>query len=162
MATEVIVGNKAGYWVLQWSMQWDPSLDDLASAAPHLVIGNFIAITSCDSGLYKPSEEELATGWRAEALATISPRIVRPDELPTPGFDEWYVFDHAPTSIPDRNHVNCFGFSVLADDESSISFWSQIEATQPIHALGCGTPNMFLVTRDETIVNSLRDVCIPS
>ena len=162
MATEVIVGKKAGYWVLQWATQWDPSLNDLANAAPHLVIGNFIVITSCDSGLYKPSEEELAIGWRAEAFATTIPRIGRPDELPAPGFDEWYVFDHAPISIPDRNHVNRFGFSVLADDEDSRSFWSQVEATQPIHALGCGTPNMFVVTRDETVVNSLRDVCFSS
>lgn len=162
MATEVIVENKAGYWVLQWSTQWDPSLSDLAKAAPHLVIGNYVAITSCDSGLYRPSEEELAIGWRAESLATISPRIGRLDELPTPGFDEWYVFDHSPTSIPGRNHVNRFGFSILADDESSRSFWSQVKATQPVHALGCGTPNMFLVTRDETIVNSLRGICLLS
>ncbi len=162
MATEVIVENKAGYWVLQWSTEWDPSLNDLMEAAPHLVIGNFIAITSCDSGLYKPSVEELAVGWRAETLSTISPRISRPDELPTPGFDEWYVFDSVPTLTPDCNHVNRFGFSVLGDDESARSFWSQVEATRPIHALGCGTPNMFLITRDETIMNSLRYVCFPS
>jgi hypothetical protein len=140
--------ERFGYWAIQWSAGWDPSLDDLLQFAPELVLGKRVAITSCDSGPYHPSSDELSAGWRVAGTVAISREIVRVAELPMPGFDEWYVFDTVPNLVPILNHVNRYGFSALDDGDATDSFWEQIRTTRPLHILGAGTPNMFFVTRD--------------
>lgn len=140
--------ERCGYWAIQWSAAWDPSLTDVIRLAPELVLGKRIAITACDSGPYLPSQDEIGSGWSLAGSTGISKEITRLAELPTPGFDEWYVFDSMPQLVPTRNHVNQYGFSVLGDDDAAASFWDQVTRTQPLHALGAGTPNMFFVTRD--------------
>jgi len=145
---KMICGERWGYWALEWSEAWDPSLTDLLQLAPELVVGKQIAITSCDSGPYVPSEEELGAGWSRRETTAISREIEQPTELPAPGFDEWYVYDSAPLDCPKRNHVNRYGFSVFDEGIETESFWEQIRKSGPLHILGAGTPNMFFVTRD--------------
>ena len=148
--------ERYGYWAIQWSAAWDPSLADLIKVAPELVLGKRVAITACDSGPYVPSQDEMRMGWSAVKTTAISNEIVRPAELPAPGFDEWYVFDSMPQIIPKRNHVNLYGFSVLGDGHETGSFWEQVTSTQPLHVLGAGTPNMFFVTRDRESFQRVR------
>lgn len=143
--------ERHGYWAVEWSAAWDPSLADVIRLAPALVLGKRIAITSCDSGPYVPSQEERRDGWRLVETTAISKAITRPAELPAPGFDEWYIFDSMPQLIPKRNHVNQYGFSVLDDGDAAESFWKQVTVTKPLHVLGAGTPNMFFVSRDREI-----------
>lgn len=157
MTESIMTGSRAGYWIIQWSGNWDPNLDDLTTAAPELVIGNHVAIASCDSGPYRPTPEELLCGWRADGAATVSPKIRRSDDLPSPGFDEWYVFPESPVTSPTSNHVNRFGFSVLEEGETVESFWDQVDRLKPLHVLGSGAPNMFLITRDERIFRALAE-----
>lgn len=140
--------ERDGYWVIQWSEDWDPSLADILQSVPELVCGKRIAITSCDSGPYVPTSDELIAGWFFDGVTAISTEITQPGELPMPGFDEWYIFDLVPRNFPTRNYVNRFGFSVLDESDATTSFWEQITKTQPLHALGAGTPNMFFLTRD--------------
>lgn len=135
--------------MIQWSYDWDPSLVDLLNAVPEIVLGKRVAITSCDSGPYSPSPEAVTAGWKSDEGVSLSPPVNAIADLPTPGFDEWYVFDVVPTIYPRQNFVNRYGFSPLAmDNEETKMFWSQIEEAQPVHVLGAGTPNMFFVTRD--------------
>ena len=148
-------GSRAEYWVIQWSGNWDPNLSDLITAAPKLVIGNHVAIVSCDGGPYHPTPEELSCGWRADGAATVSSKILRSDDLPSPGFDEWYVFPEWPKTSPTSSHVNRFGFSVLEEGETVESFWDQVDHLRPLHVLGCGAPHMFLITRNERILGAL-------
>jgi hypothetical protein len=140
--------ERDGYWIIQWSDGWDPSLADILQSVPELVCGKRIAITSCDSGPYVPTSDEITMGWRFTGVTAISIEITQPAELPMPGFDEWYVFDSAPQNLPTCNYVNRFGFSVLDESDGTTSFWEQIAKTQPLHALGAGAPNMFFLTRD--------------
>lgn len=143
----MLISERSGYWIIQWSEDWDPSLADLLALAPELVVGKQVAIASCDSGPYRPSEKEIADGWQISDGIAVSPLVKATSDLPVPGFDEWYVFEGVPLIYPKRNFVNTYGFSPLetgADDAES--FWEQIEAIQPLHALGAGTPNMFLIT----------------
>ncbi len=140
--------ERDGYWAIEWSSAWDPSLADIIRFAPELVLGKRVAMSACDSGAYVPPEDEIRDGWRFVDAIAISKAVTHPAELPTPGFDEWYVFDSMPQLIPTRNHVNQYGFSVLGNDDAAASFWDQVTRTQPLHALGAGTPNMFFVTRD--------------
>lgn len=144
----MMYGERGGYWAIEWSKAWDPSLTDLLELAPELVVGKQVAITSCDSGPYVPSEEELKSGWSRRETTAISREIEQFTELPAPGFDEWYVYDSAPLDCPKRNHVNRYGFSVFDKGIETESFWEQIRKSDPLHILGAGTPNMFFVTRD--------------
>lgn len=144
----MIYGERWGYWAIEWSEAWDPSLADLLQLAPELVIGKEVAITSCDSGPYVPTEEELKSGWSRCDTTAISREIAELSELPAPGCDEWYVYDSAPLNCPKRTYVNRYGFSVFDENLESESFWEQIRRAEPLHILGAGTPNMFFVTRD--------------
>ena len=44
--------ERDGYWIIQWSEDWGPSLADILQSVPELVCGKRIVITSCDSGPY--------------------------------------------------------------------------------------------------------------
>jgi len=140
--------ERYGYWAIQWSAAWDPSLAGVIRVAPELVLAKRVALTACDSGPYLPSQDEIRDGWSLVDNIAISTAVTRSAELPTPGFDEWYVFDSMPQRIPKRKHVDLYGFSVLDDGDAAESFWEQVRDTQPLHVLGAGTPNMFFVTRD--------------
>lgn len=150
--------KRFGYWIIQWSEAWDPSLTDLLRVAPELVVGRQIAITSCDSGPYMPSEDEQNAGWRLFKTTAISKEVVQPSELPAPGFDEWYVFNSTPQVVPLRNHVNRYNFSVLDECDATELFWEQIRIAQPLHVLGAGTPNIFLITRDWEIFKRVKEL----
>lgn len=142
-----VAGHKLGYSVVQWSFDWDPSLLDLLDRMPELVLGRHVAIASCDSGPYKPTDAELECGWEVVSGIAVSPKIVQVSDLPTPGFDEWYVYEERPLPYCYRSSVNHFGFAPLPPDQAT-AFWSQVEVALPLHVLGAGTPTMFLATRD--------------
>jgi hypothetical protein len=137
---------------VQWSEEWDPSLADLLAEMPELVLGRYVSIASCDSGPYRPTAEEIANGWDMTDSIAASPIIKMVTDLPMPGFDEWYVHALRPAAYAYQSFVNQYGFSPLDSGEKELNaFWSQIEATKPLHVLGAGTPNMFVVTRNENI-----------
>jgi len=145
---------------MQWSTAWDPSISDLLQMSPGLVLGKRVAITSCDSGPYTPSVDELASGWSLAGTVAISKEIIEAAELPAPGFDEWYVFDVVPSIVPTRNYVNRYNFSPFDECDTTESFWEQIRMTQPLHVLGAGTPHMFLVTCDRDSFERVKNLHI--
>lgn len=142
-----LAGHRLEYSVVQWSYEWDPSLTDLLERMPELVLGRHVVIASCDSGPYQPSEAELEAGWEFVDGIAVSPKIAVASELPTPGFDEWYVYEERPVHRSYRSSVNHFGFAPLPPDQAT-EFWAQVETALPLHVLGAGTPTMFLATRD--------------
>ncbi|MFN3440425.1 MAG: hypothetical protein ACK41V_22195 [Acidovorax sp.] len=152
-------GHRAGYSVVQWSDDWDPSLTDLMECMPNFVVGRRVAIASCDSGKYRPSATEFANGWEVIDGFAVSPPIASASELPMPGFDEWYVYDERPNAYIYRAFVNQFGFSPLAvEDPRAKEFWAQVDATRPLHVLGAGTPVMFVVTRDANLFAQVSEI----
>jgi hypothetical protein len=152
--------QRDGYWAMQWSEDECHSLADLIRLSPELVCGKRVAITSCDSGPYRPSLVEVNAGWSLVGSTGISKEIENPTELPTLGFDEWYVFDAIPHVVPMHSHVNYYNFSLLDECDATRSFWKQIRETSPLHVLGDGAPNSFVVTRDRTIFNRLQNLTI--
>lgn len=152
-------GHRAGYCVIQWSSDWDPSLTDLLERMPGFVIGRRVAIASCDSGRYLPSAAELANGWELVEGIAVSPMIASASALPMPGFDEWYVYDQRPDTYAYKTFVNQFGFSPLAVENPKVTeFWAQVDATRPLHVLGSGTPVMFVVTRDVDLFEQANEI----
>lgn len=153
----MLTGTRSGYWVVQWSYEWDPSLEDLLAEFPEFVLGRYVAIASCDSGTYKPGASDFAKGWEMKGDIAISPEVRAVDDLPAPGFDEWYVYEQKPAPYSYQSFVNTFGFSPLTSSEKELSvFWGQVEATRPLHVLGAGTPTMFVVTRDEDLFHRAK------
>jgi hypothetical protein len=145
-------GSRAGYWIVEWTEDWDPSLKDLIDRFPEIVVGRYVAIASCDSGPYRPTDADIKTGWEDQHGITISQRISKVSQLPMPGFDEWYVYDNSGALGHCRSFVNHFGFAPLdASSGLANAFWAQVEACRPLHVLGAGTPTMFFVTRDEAL-----------
>lgn len=144
---------------MQWSYDWDPSLADLIDEMPELVLGRFVSIASCDSGPYRPTERELRNDWQLTADIATTTKVSAVSDLPTPGFDEWYVHEEKPLPYGYQSFVNTFGFSPLTANEKTLNlFWSQVEMTRPLHVLGAGTPTMFLVTRDKAIFERAKSM----
>ncbi|MBV8618267.1 MAG: hypothetical protein JOY84_05330 [Curvibacter sp.] len=153
------IGKRAGYSVIQWEYDWDPSLFDLLERVPGCVLGRRVAIASCDSGKYPPSNVELANGWEVIEGIAVSPRVTSVSALPTPGFDEWYVYDTRPNAYSYKAFVNQFGFGPLnVVDSKADEFWAQVGACRPLHVLGAGTPVMFVVTQDTNLFNKLLEL----
>ncbi|KUY74078.1 hypothetical protein [Burkholderia sp. RF4-BP95] len=143
-------GERAGYLIAEWSDGTDGAIEDLVLRCPELVLGRHVAIASCDSGPYMPTDEEFMAGWSTIGKLAVSPLVKAVSQLPMPGFDEWYVYDRLNEYEPHANFVNRLGFSALNfDDEYTEQFWGQVIKFEPLHVLGSGTPGLFLVTRDE-------------
>jgi hypothetical protein len=150
-------GSRSGYWVVQWSEDWDPSLLGVLEAVPELMLNRRVAITSCDSGPYRPTEEEYAMGWTYSTEIALSSPIESILQLPAPGFDEWYVYDREPLIIPNFSFVNYYDFSPLdSSADTSKKFWDQVESVKPLHVLGDGASNMFVITRDLDMFEKLK------
>lgn len=157
-ARTVRTGYRAGYWVAEWEDGTDACMDDLTQRCPQVVIGRYDAIASCDSGPYTPTGDEFKAGWRRFGALALSPKVRAVAELPTPGFDEWYVYDRNPELTPHANFVNTGGFSVLNSvKEDTNAFWDQVMRLTPLHVLGAGSPTLFLATRDEALFRAVTE-----
>jgi hypothetical protein len=149
---------RSGYWVVEWTDNFDPSLADFVSRFPEAVLGHRIAIASCDSGPFSPSEYEISKGWVVHDKLAVSPFVQSISDLPMPGFDEWYVYENEVPNDCHESFVNKFGFSPLGDESVDVnSFWSQVMRFRPLHVLGAGTPAMFFATRDEKLCRRAAD-----
>jgi hypothetical protein len=67
-------------------------LDDLLRLCPSVVLGNYVAVTSIDSGSLAPIDVEKLAGWESRKRIAYSPLVQYVATLPRGGWDEWYVF----------------------------------------------------------------------
>jgi hypothetical protein len=145
-------GMRSSYRVIEWDNGDDADLTNIIQPCPRAVLGNFVAIATCDSGPYTPTAAELAEGWLFVGNLAISPRVTAISQLPAPHFDEWYVYDRNTDLGLHRAFVNHAGFAPLNDrDPLTEEFWAQVARLNPKHVLGAGAPTLFLVTRDEEV-----------
>ena len=155
-------GIRGDYLVAKWEDGFDASLEELIYQFPDIVLGHYVTIISCDSGLYTPTETELFEGWHRRKSLTQSPRIRSVNQLPMPGFDEWYVHRENRSMDNLQSFVNEFGFSCLKkNDESSEAFWLQVEHYKPMHVLGAGT-SLFFATQDEALFKKVTRTKTPA
>ncbi len=75
-----------------WLASTELTLDEVLDACPQVVIGNYLAITSIDSGSFYPTDDEKRDGWEHRNGIGYSPLITSIDKLARDGYDEWYVF----------------------------------------------------------------------
>ncbi|MFZ6642318.1 hypothetical protein ACO0LL_21525 [Undibacterium sp. TC4M20W] len=150
-----------GCHIFVWTGIADPSLATLIQSCPELVLGRQVTIAACDGGPYQPDQEEMARGWVVHNTLAVSPHVQDIADLPTPGFDEWYVYEAEPPREQHAVSVNHFEFSVLDEQsEQARVFWSQVESFQPLHVLGAGAGFMFVLSRDEQIHRQLQKIFV--
>ncbi|MES2508843.1 MAG: hypothetical protein V4625_02895 [Pseudomonadota bacterium] len=136
---------------------FDPNLADLLDRFPEIVRGHRVAIASCDSGAFEPTQVEYAKGWIKAAKLAISPVVDVVSDLPMPGFDEWYVYSG---EVPDAHHqtfINRWGFAPLdeVNPETKV-FWMQVVQFRPLHVVGAGT-TMFFATQDQEFFRKISN-----
>ena len=137
------VGSEGLYEWLVTDQQFD-----LLQACPEVVLGKYVAITSIDSGVLVPTEKETAAGWQSREKIAYSPQIQSVAEVPSGGWDEWYIFDkpvdlgtsHLGENIfevpQEQGHVSDFvnyGFALHPPDRKHLAtlFWQQIARIRP-------------------------------
>ncbi|MCD5971816.1 hypothetical protein [Pseudomonas quasicaspiana] len=148
MTAELHTGAHAGYSTLNWDNGCDVNLGDVISQLPQLVLGHHVAIAWSDSGAYNLSTAEVTSGWQCVGDLVISPMIEDVAQLPTPGFDEWYVFERLPSRARLSRFNRAIAFQPFGESNEVVEFWSQIEDLQPTHALLGACPSLLLITRD--------------
>jgi hypothetical protein len=133
-------------------------MDDLTQRCPQLLIGLYVAIASCDSGSYTPTDDEVNAGWRRIGVLALSPKVQAVSQLPAPGFDEWYVYDRIQEPAHHTNFVNTWGGPLSSGKENTNAFWDQVIRLNPLHVLGAGSSTLFLVTRDEALFRAITEL----
>lgn len=132
-----------------------------------------MVVTAIDSGPFRPTDDELNAGWSVAGHLARSPLVNDPAELPTDGFDEWYVDLKWPVAFVPVVFIN-FGCFSLADPsavasnldptwdraaaeaardqilERQAQFWEQLARLSPVTYLGEGD-RLVCVTRNESV-----------
>ncbi|MDD1015201.1 hypothetical protein [Pseudomonas rubra] len=155
MTAELHTGSRLGYSALDWNEGYDVNLRDVIRQHPQLVLGRYVAIAWSDSGRYHLSDAEIAGGWQPVGDLAISPMVTDIAQLPTPGFDEWYVFERLPDMTTLSRFSSAIAFQPFGDGAKVDEFWSQIADLRPVHALLGGCPSLLLITRDTAVYERL-------
>lgn len=108
------------------------SIDDFRRKFDSHLLGKYICVTAFDSALLTISPDEKNNGWRTLNGIAISPKIKNDSEIPTAGFDEWYIFSSAPTKFAvEEKFVNYSNLDLSEDSDDVTRFWTEIEKHQP-------------------------------
>jgi hypothetical protein len=155
MTVEMRTTERAGYSALQWQDGYDVNLGDVIRQHPELVLGHQVVIAWSDSDRYHLTAAQIAAGWEAVGDLVVSPVITDIAQLPTPGFDEWYVFER----MPDRDRLSRFGgaveFRPFGEGAEADEFWEQIADLRPVHGLFGGGPGLVVISRDSAVYDGV-------
>lgn len=151
MEAELRTGTHGDYRTLDWNSGCDFNLGTFIRQLPQIVMGHYVAIAWADSERYNLSAAEIELGWECVGDLVLSPVITNIAQLPTPGFDEWYVFERLPSWRKLSKFRSAIAFQPFVDGVEADAFWSQIEDLQPEHALLGACPSLLLITRDDAI-----------
>lgn len=137
------IGKQGPYEWLVTDQQFD-----LLQVCPDVVLGKYVAITSCDSGPLVSTDEEKAAGWKNRGNIAYSPKVQNVGSLPRADYDEWYIFSD-PTDLgtghvgenifevpQDQGHVSVFvnyGFALHPPERAKLTdfFWPQLARINP-------------------------------
>jgi hypothetical protein len=145
-----------GYSVFEWSAD-EMSLVHLLRLFPELVLEQYVAVLSFDSGSLFVSEEEEKNGWRKSGDVALSPRISSVGDLHHECFDEWMVFSSSPKDIQAEAFVNYMAFSPIDYqwEEKRQAFWTQIDRLAPTSVIGDGQI-CYVVTNSPALIERLK------
>lgn len=75
------------YWLEQVNLR----LDEVLKVGSEFVGGNYLVVTSFDSGPLQLGPEDFERGWLQHGELAINPSVQSVDDIPYDQFDEWYV-----------------------------------------------------------------------
>ena len=120
------------------------------NSAPRLFSGSTSQSHLLTAVSLVPTDEETAAGWHSRGRIADSPQVQSIDEIPSAGWDEWYIFDkpvdvgtsHLGDNIfevpQEQGHLGVFvnyGFALhppeRKDKHLSTLFWDQIARIHP-------------------------------
>lgn len=106
-------GEQGNYFWLE-----DASLfiGDLLAVAPEIVVGEYLVVTSFDSGPLELGDEQFQQGWMQHDDLAINPSVLNTSDIPFDEYDEWYLFRTAPLLEGFEVFVN-YGSFCLQDPE---------------------------------------------
>jgi hypothetical protein len=136
---------------LQGSYEWLVSDQefDLLQLCPEIVLGKYVAVTSIDSGSLELTEEQTGDGWQSRRRIAYSPQVKNVGEIPSDGYDEWYIFEnpvdlgtsHLAENIfevpQEQGHVSVlvnYGFALHPSERAeglATLFWQQMAWIHP-------------------------------
>src|ERR1700722_19698695 len=87
------VGSQGLYEWLVTDQQFD-----LLKVCPEEALGKYVAITSIDSGVLVPTEEEMTADWESRLKNPYSPKIHNVLGFPSAGWGERSIFN-PPTNL---------------------------------------------------------------
>ena len=137
------VGSEGLY---EWLVTDQPF--DLLRVCPGVILGKYLAITSCDSGPLVPTDKETEAGWQSRGKIAYSPKVQSVEGIPRDGWDEWYILNN-PTDLgtshladnifevpQEQGHVSVFVnyyFALHQPEMKDLAalFWPQIERIRP-------------------------------
>jgi hypothetical protein len=162
------VGSEGLYEWLVTDQQFD-----LLQICPEVVLGKYVAITSIDSGSLVPSEKESVIGWQSRGKIAYSPQVRSIEEIPSDGWDEWYIFEkpvdlgasHLAENVfevpQELGHVSVFvnyGFALHPPERAILAtlFWPQIARIRPESYLA-DNDYLTFVSANKTLFASVLD-----
>lgn len=151
MEAELRTGAHGAYYTLEWNSGGDVNLGAFLRQLPQIVVDRYVAIAWSDSARYSLTAAQIQLGWQDGNELALSPLITDIVQLPTPGFDEWYIFEHLPDRTKLSEFKSAIAFQPFANGVEADEFWSQVESLQPEHALLGASPSLLLITRDKAL-----------
>ena len=146
---------------------------DFLQLCTEVVLGKYVAVTSIDSGSLVPTEKERAAGWQSRGEIAYSPQVQSVEEIPSAGWDEWYIFDkpvdlgtshlgeHIFEVPQEQGHLSVwvnYGFALHPAERSNLAtlFWSQIVRIHP-ESYVADNDYLTFVSGNKTLFASVRE-----
>lgn len=176
MPDQLMVGSHSPY---QWLTSDQENMNEILRQCPEVVLGRYAAITTYDSGDFRPTDRDTAAGWESRNGIAYSRQIRTPADLPECAkwepaelYQEWYLFE-APVELGTLARGNVFvrppepgrtiafinyRSLILHDPEEkqfTDLFWMQLEALRPESYFGEGQDYLTFVTRNPAFFDSV-------
>ena len=126
---------------------------------------------SWDSGLLKPSADQIASGWQLHCGHAVTPVIDGkltdswPENTCASGaYDEWYFFRDVPPQIRLDAYCNWYNHSIgewqslVHCQPKNIDLLGQLEAHEPDLVIGQSHSLLFVIAEDPAIIRVLRNL----
>jgi hypothetical protein len=152
-------GQKGEYFWLEAD-----ELPDLRGTLVRHHSGDRLCVTSFDSGPFHPGFSARLSGWSTRGELAVSPPISPGFEVPSAGYDEWYLFERPPEEpFSVELFAKCVPFTITPEDcdeewmlDAQRRLWLQIERTKPISFVIRAHFDIVISRRQEFIAELVR------
>lgn len=175
-------GSRADYY---WLTSTEDYSGSILRVCPEVFIDRYVAVTCVDGGVMKPTDMQLAAGWKSRRGIGYSPKLDSVADVPHqldgpdgPGYDEFYTFEAACdlgessqdnmfleqfAPAPGRTVVFVSWMSfVLHNPDPAVQslvelFWPQLQTLKPESYIADGTECLTFISRNKELFEVVHD-----